>query len=184
MSVDSGKGWVTPAGDRADLDGLHQEALMRVLHSPAAFGQLVTRSFGFTGSRLHLNCATTPVAAGPGPAEVRVEVLTSNHRKIEGFTFDDADPITQSGQDHVVAWNGNPRREPPDGAADQAAVLLQECEALLLPVQDASLTPHRHLPPGPHAGKWDQEANWPGLKAKAQRISRTESGLYGHSRGV
>ena len=108
MSVDSGKGWITPAGDRADLDGLHQEALMRVLHSPAAFGQLVTRSFGFTGSRLHLNCATTPVAAGPGPAEVRVEVLTSNHRKIEGFTFDDADPITQSGQDHVVSWNGNP----------------------------------------------------------------------------
>ena len=107
VSVDSGKGWAPPAGERADVGGLHQEALLRVSHSPAAFGQLVTRSFGFTGSQLHLNCATTPVAAGPGPAAVRVEVLTSNHRKIEGFTFDDADPITQSGQDHVVSWNGN-----------------------------------------------------------------------------
>ncbi len=108
VSVDGGKGWVAPPADRTDLDGLHQEALMRVLSSPEAFGRLVTRSFGFTGSRLHINCAATPVAAGPGPAELRVEVLTANHRRIEGFTFDDADPITRSGQDHVVSWNGDP----------------------------------------------------------------------------
>ena len=34
VSVDSGKGWATPAGERADLSGLHQEALLRVSHQP------------------------------------------------------------------------------------------------------------------------------------------------------
>ena len=128
VSVDSGKGWAPPAGERPDLSvGLHQEALLRASHDPAAFGQLVTRSFGFTRVA---GCISTArlrrVAAGPGPAEVRVEVLTSNHRKIEGFTFDDADPITQSGQDRVVSWNGNADVSRLVGPADQAAILLQE----------------------------------------------------------
>ena len=39
--------------------------------------------------------------------EIRVEVLNFNHRKIEGLTFDDSDPIFESGLDQVVTWNGD-----------------------------------------------------------------------------
>ena len=43
---------------------------------------------------------------GAGPCEVRVEILSPNHEPLSGFTFEDADPITISGQDHVVSWQG------------------------------------------------------------------------------
>ena len=108
VSVDGGKGWVTTDLGPADLARIgNRESLLYVSKGPESFSHLVTRSFGFTGSQLHLNCGTTPIAAGPGLGEVRVEVLTSNHRKIEGFTFDDANPITESNLDQVVSWNGN-----------------------------------------------------------------------------
>ncbi|MAG34833.1 MAG: hypothetical protein CL878_01065 [Dehalococcoidia bacterium] len=108
VSVDAGKGWLPHAANAPEVALMPaREALLHVSQGPESFGQLVTRSFGFAGSRLHLNCAPTPTAAGPGPGEVRVEALTSNHRKIEGFTFDDADPITESSLDQIVSWNGN-----------------------------------------------------------------------------
>ena len=107
VSVDSGKGWVPhDATDEELRETTGRPYLEKVSQGQRSFGQLVTRSFGFTGSRLHLNVERAPVAAGPGPGEVRVELLTFNHRKIEGFTFDDADPITESGIDQVVSWNG------------------------------------------------------------------------------
>ena len=46
-----------------------------------------------------------PIAAGPGPGEVRVEVLKPNHKKIPGYTFNDSDPITKSGFQQLVSWN-------------------------------------------------------------------------------
>ena len=107
VSVDSGKGWIQ--GDETDevlrtITGTPH--LEHVSQGPRSFGQLVTRSFSFSGSQLHLNWTRAPIAAGPGHGEVRVELLTFNHRKIEGFTFDDADPILDSGLDQVVSWNG------------------------------------------------------------------------------
>ena len=74
---------------------------------PESFGQMVTRPFRFSGSRLHLNAAMAPVAAGPGPGEVRVEILRPNFKKLPGFTFEDADPVTRSGLDFAVSWNGS-----------------------------------------------------------------------------
>ena len=49
-----------------------------------------------------------PIAAGPGPGEVRVEIVRANHKKLAGFKFEDADSITASGIDQTVSWNGNP----------------------------------------------------------------------------
>ena len=68
---------------------------------------MVTRPFGFSGSRLHVNASMAPLAAGPGPGEVRVEIVRANHKKLPGFKFDDADPMKESSIDHVVSWKGS-----------------------------------------------------------------------------
>ena len=70
------------------------------------WSEMVTRSFGFSGTQLHLNLSSALQQWGAGPCEVRVEILSPNHEPLSGFTFEDADPITISGQDHVVSWQG------------------------------------------------------------------------------
>ena len=105
VSLDSGKGWIV--ADRSEEE-LEKTAGERVLFDePESFGQMVTRPFGFSGSHLHLNASMAPLAAGPGPGEVRVEILRPNYKKRAGFTFDDADPMTESSLDQVVSWNSN-----------------------------------------------------------------------------
>jgi len=54
-----------------------------------------------------VNASMAPLAAGPGPGEVRVEIVRSNHKKLPGFNVTDADPMTESSTDHVVSWKGN-----------------------------------------------------------------------------
>ena len=109
VSVDGGKGWVPHTATDEQLSQMrNSEHLVDISKGPDSFGQLVTRSFSFSGSRLHLNSTRAPIAAGPGIGEIRVELLTFNHHKIEGFTFDDSDPIFESGLDQVVTWNGSP----------------------------------------------------------------------------
>ena len=71
------------------------------------FSQMVTRSFGFSGKQLVLNMASAKQRAwGADPCEVRVELLRPNHELLPGFTFEDADPITTTGQSHIVSWQG------------------------------------------------------------------------------
>jgi hypothetical protein len=108
VSVDAGNGWVPHDATDAELQATTgRDYLAQISQGPDSFGQLVTRSFSFSGSQLHLNSTRAPVAAGPGEGETRVELLTFNHHKIEGFTFEDCDPITESGLDQVVSWNGS-----------------------------------------------------------------------------
>lgn len=109
VSVDGGKGWLPNVSTNEHLarTGI-AEQLQEVSAGPDSFGQLVTRSFSFSGSKLHLNSTRAPIAAGPGKGEIRAELLTFNHHKIEGFTFDDSDPIHESGLDQVATWNGSP----------------------------------------------------------------------------
>ena len=68
---------------------------------------MVTRSFGFSRSQLHLNMESALQQWGAVPCDVRVELLEPNHDYINGYEFDDADPITTSGLDQVVAWKGS-----------------------------------------------------------------------------
>ncbi|MCZ6680672.1 MAG: hypothetical protein O7E52_25860 [Candidatus Poribacteria bacterium] len=105
VSLDGGKGWVVT--DRSEDELQHIPGERQIFNVPASFSQMVTRPFGFSGSRLHLNASMAPIAAGPGPGEVRVEILRANHKKLPGLTFDDADPITTSSLAHVVSWNGS-----------------------------------------------------------------------------
>ena len=109
VSVDGGKGWLPNVSTNEHLarTGI-AEHLQEVSAGTDSFGQLVTRSFSFSGSKLHLNSTRAPIAAGPGKGEIRTELLTFNHHKIEGFTFDDSDPIHESGLDQVATWNGSP----------------------------------------------------------------------------
>ena len=69
--------------------------------------QMVTRSFGFTGTQLYLNMQASPRFNSAGPCEVRVEILTANHQRIPGFTADEADALTTTGTAQVTSWGGN-----------------------------------------------------------------------------
>jgi hypothetical protein len=73
----------------------------------AEYSELVTRSFSFTGSELHLNVQAALQQWGAGPCEIRVEVLEPNHAYIDGYEFDDADPITTDSIDHLASWKGS-----------------------------------------------------------------------------
>ena len=71
------------------------------------YSEVLTRSFTFSGSQLHLNLlATLHGGAGVGPCEMRVEILEPTHHVISGFGFDDCDTLTSSGLDQVVSWKG------------------------------------------------------------------------------
>jgi len=87
---------ITPLDGFVSLDGAR-----------TSFSEMVTRSFSFSGTQLHLNLRSALQQWGAGPCEVRVEILSPHHEPLSGFTFDDSDPITTSGQDNVVSWNGN-----------------------------------------------------------------------------
>ena len=99
---------ITPLDGFVSVDGAKGVAVDVVSDRPnvAGFSQMVTRSFGFSGTRLLLNLRSALQQWGAGPCEVRVEILTPNHDLIEGYRFEDADPITTSGQEQVVSWNG------------------------------------------------------------------------------
>ena len=72
------------------------------------YSQVLTRSFTFSGSQLHLNfLATLYGGAGVGPCEMRVEILDSTYHVISGFGFDDCENLSTSSLDQVVSWNGN-----------------------------------------------------------------------------
>ena len=108
MSVDGGNGWVEHPGlddDLLDISG--KDYLFERSVGPSSFSQMATRTFSFAGSGLYLNETITPLAAGPGPGEIRVEVLKSNYKRLPGFTFDDCDPITDSDLARRVTWKGN-----------------------------------------------------------------------------
>ena len=105
VSLDSGKGWVVTDKSEDELQRTSGEGV--IFKVPESFSQMVTRPFSFSGSSLHLNASMAPLAAGPGPGDVRVEVLRANHKKLPGFTFDDADPMTKSSVARAVSWNGS-----------------------------------------------------------------------------
>ena len=90
------------------LDGVKGTATMGYASRSkvAEYSEMVTRSFSFTGSELHLNMQPALQQWGAGPCELRVEVLEPNHDYIEGYEFDDSDPITTDSVDHVASWNG------------------------------------------------------------------------------
>jgi hypothetical protein len=82
-----------------------------------AYSEMVTRSFSFAGSRLHLNVQSVLQQWGWSSrdassdnilgCEARVEILEPNHAYIPGYEFDDADPVNvPDGLDQIVSWNG------------------------------------------------------------------------------
>ena len=109
----------------------------------APYSEMVTRSFGFTGSRLSLNVSAA--LQGPGPVELRVEVLEPNHHRIDGFQFDDADPITESGQSHVVSWKGSPDLSALVGRAIKLRFYFKNCKLYSFPVQLGPLDEPRQI---------------------------------------
>jgi len=86
---------VTPLDGFVSLDGAR-----------TVWSEAVTRSFTFTGTKLHLNVRSALQQWGAGPCEVRVEVLEPNHALIAGHSFKEADPITGSGPAQVASWQG------------------------------------------------------------------------------
>ena len=113
VSLDGAKGVPTDVGTNSPTDSieaLYKERSDRVSEHAwrASFSQVITRSFSFTGSQLFLNVvAALQGGSSSGPCEVRVQFLSPNHEPLEGYGFDDADPITASDHRHLVSWNGN-----------------------------------------------------------------------------
>ena len=96
-----------PLDGFVSLDGAKGQPGNRDKARVAPYSEMVTRSFGFSGSRLHVNVATALQQWGAEAPELRVEVLEPNHDTIAGYTFDDCDPVTESGQSRVVSWRGD-----------------------------------------------------------------------------
>ena len=97
----------TPLDGFVSLDGAKGGPSKWVARDVEPYSQMVTRSFSFSGSRLHVNMQSALQQWGAEECEVRVQVLSPNHEPLDGFGFDDADPLTTTGHDHVVSWKGN-----------------------------------------------------------------------------
>ncbi|OHE80513.1 MAG: hypothetical protein A2107_04055 [Verrucomicrobia bacterium GWF2_62_7] len=70
--------------------------------APMTGGELVTKPFKFTGSKLTLNFATS--AAG----DVRVEIQDASGKPLPGFKLDDCPPIFGDAIERTVIWkNGS-----------------------------------------------------------------------------
>ena len=113
VSLDGAKGVPADVGTdmpTESIEALYKERSDRTSEHAwrASFSQVITRSFSFTGSRLFLNVeAALQGGSSSGPCEVRVQLLSPNHEPLDGYRFDDADPLTTSNHRHVVSWNGN-----------------------------------------------------------------------------
>jgi hypothetical protein len=70
------------------------------------YGELVTRSFSFTGRELVINMRSHLIDFGPRLCDLRVELLAPDHELIPGYTFQACDPILDSDAAHVVSWQG------------------------------------------------------------------------------
>ena len=111
----SGANWRSPEdllalGDKATcgvgLATTRRDGFVSFDGAKSTHSQVVTRSFTFTGSQLHLNVQAALQQWGAGPCDVRVEILEPTHHVMAGFGFKDCDPITQSGLAEVVSWKG------------------------------------------------------------------------------
>ena len=85
------------------LNGKALQAIVSDSEEKRQFSVLTTRPFSFSGKRLLLNMEPS----GPGPCEVRVEVLTGDHYRVVGHTFEAADPMNEDSLANEVSWNGN-----------------------------------------------------------------------------
>jgi len=73
-----------------------------------SYGEVVTRSFSFSGSQLQLNMgAAFDSTGGNPPCDIKVEILHPDHFPIKGYTFADADSLTKTGIANRVTWQGN-----------------------------------------------------------------------------
>jgi hypothetical protein len=70
------------------------------LHGPLAGGELITKPFTFTGSKLVLNYSSS--AAG----NVRVEIQNADGSPVPGFGLADADELFGDSVEQVVSWAG------------------------------------------------------------------------------
>ena len=66
----------------------------------------MTRSFGSAGRRLSITLQAQLPDVSRALCDVRTEVLTANHWPVPGFTLEEADPVTETAQGHVLSWRG------------------------------------------------------------------------------
>jgi hypothetical protein len=69
-------------------------------------GFVLTRPFNVDGRRLFVNARAT--------GELRVEVRSGNNKTIDGWKFEDCDPVTGDGFAKEVTWRGKPLSEVPE----------------------------------------------------------------------
>ena len=73
---------------------------------PRHYGEVVTRAFSFAGKRLHVNMRGAWQGWGAGLPELKVEILGADHTPLPGYTFDEADTLSQTDFAAVATWKG------------------------------------------------------------------------------
>lgn len=92
------------------------------VHSGAMLGELLTKSFVFSGSELQLNYSTS--AAG----SLRVELQHSDGKPILGFRLEDCTPLYGDHIDQAVHWSGDKKLESLAGQPVRLRFTMQECD--------------------------------------------------------
>ena len=79
------------------------------VYGPYEGGELVTRPFTFTGSKLSINCATS------GAGGLYVEIQTAGGRPIEGFAMKDCPEIIGDRLETIASWKSGADVSPLSG---------------------------------------------------------------------
>jgi hypothetical protein len=110
------------------LDGAKGSPSKWPARDAVPYSEVVTRSFSFSGSQLHVNVERALQYGGAEPMELRVEILEPNHDYIEGLVFDDADAITDSGLRQVCSWKGSADLSRLQGRAIKLRFYFKNCK--------------------------------------------------------
>ncbi len=92
------------------------------VHAGSKTGELITKPFVYSGSKLHVNFSTS--AAG----SLRVEVQQTDGTAIPGFRLEDGSPLYGDRIDQVVHWNSEKKLESLAGKSVRLRFEMQESD--------------------------------------------------------
>lgn len=97
LSVYASEAYYTGADSRLRRFEFRKDGFVSI-NADASGGELLTKPFIFSGSRLELNAATS--ASG----SVRVEIQSADGKPFPGFAYTDCQPLNGDQIDAVIAW--------------------------------------------------------------------------------
>ena len=99
------------------------------------YAEVITKAFVFEGGRLQVNMRAAEQGWGTGLAELKVELLAADHTPLEGHRFERCGHLGRKRIRQRGHLERRIERRRPGGSADQVEVLLQEREAVRVPIR-------------------------------------------------